>query len=102
MARAKRDEGRATVSLCIIARNDPRIRWQHRVHEVILPALYRLSTTIHRTDVVVYHAGYDDPFVVRRKIERNLDLLKRAHSERPDDPYILLYLGWTYQGLGQM
>jgi tetratricopeptide (TPR) repeat protein/SAM-dependent methyltransferase len=82
-------------------RNDPRIRWQYRVHEQILPALEQLGCPIHFTDVVIEHAGYEEPALYRRKQERNLQLLQRQDAEHPNDPLTLFNLGLTYHCLGR-
>src|SRR5205085_868839 len=78
-------------------RNDPRVRWQYRVHEQIVPAVRRAGGTIHAADAVVEHTGYVDAAVRRRKQERDLRLLHRDLAEHPDDPLILFNLGWDYE-----
>jgi hypothetical protein len=83
-------------------RNDPQIRWEYRVHEQILPAVARLGGRIQPTDVVLYHLGYRDAAVVRRKLQRNGRLLELDVAERPDDPVVLFNLGRTYLRLGRV
>ena len=82
-------------------RNHPSLRWRYRVHEQILPALEEAGARIAWTDVVIQHAGYEEPVLYRRKQERNLRLLKLQDAERPDDPLTLFNLGLTYHVLGQ-
>src|SRR5689334_6751414 len=41
-------------------RNDPRIRWQYRIHEQIRPAIQRAGGTTRWTDIVIYHTGYQN------------------------------------------
>src|SRR5262249_35400022 len=67
----------------------PAIRWQYRVHEQILPALRRLGVVVRPSGVAVWHTGYEEPAVHRRKQERNLRLLLQEQEERPDDPQVL-------------
>ncbi|HWY85429.1 MAG TPA: tetratricopeptide repeat protein [Gemmataceae bacterium] len=81
-------------------RNHAEVRWQHRVHEQILPALCRLGADVRSTDIVIHHTGYLDPAFRVRKAERNLRLLERAAAETPDDTHALFYLGQTHLMLG--
>ena len=82
-------------------RNLPRIRWDYRIHEQILPAVNRAGATVRWTDVIVDHVGYQDAALRRRKLERNLRLLEMDHAERPDDSFSLFNLGWTLLDLGR-
>lgn len=81
-------------------RRDPRVWWQYRVHEQIVPAIERLGGITRRSDIVVHHVGYADPATRRRKLERDLRLLSLDSADRPDDPLTLFHLGWTYNQLG--
>jgi glycosyltransferase involved in cell wall biosynthesis len=83
-------------------RNDPRIRWQYRVHEQILPAVARLGGTVRRSDVVIHHLGYRDDVVAWRKLQRNGRLLDLDAVEHPDDPAVLFNLGRTRLRLGRV
>ncbi len=83
-------------------RNDPRIRWQYRVHEQVLLALREVGAEVRFTDVVIHHSGYQDPAARRRKLQRDLRLLQLESRDRPDDPFVLFNLGWTYQELGRI
>jgi GT2 family glycosyltransferase/tetratricopeptide (TPR) repeat protein len=82
-------------------RNHPALRWQYRVHEQILPAIRRLGGEVRWTDVVVHHAGYQDPALRGRKLQRDLRLLHLENEEKPDDPFTLFNLGSVYQELGR-
>jgi glycosyltransferase involved in cell wall biosynthesis len=70
-------------------RNDPRLRWQYRVHEQILLAVRRAGHAVRWSDVVIHHAGYRDPELRRRKLARDLRLLHLENEDRPDDPFTL-------------
>jgi hypothetical protein len=83
-------------------RNHPQARWEYRVHEQILPAIARLGGTVRPTDVVLYHLGYRDASVARRKLERNNRLLELEVVERPEDPVVLFNLGRTRLRLGRV
>ncbi len=69
------------------------IRWSHRLHEQIWPALERSQVPLRRTGITLRHTGYADPGLVARKTERNLRILNKAMAERPEDPHVLYYLG---------
>src|SRR5262249_10562498 len=78
----------------------PDVRWEHRVHEQILPALRRIRTDVKWSGVTVDHVGYVDPAVRKRKLGRDLALLERELAEKPGHPFTLFNLGSVYQELG--
>jgi glycosyltransferase involved in cell wall biosynthesis/tetratricopeptide (TPR) repeat protein len=80
-------------------RNHPHIRWEHRVHEQILPAVRRLGGELRFTDIQVQHTGYLDPELRARKRERDLRLLLLEYAELPEHPFTLFNLGMTYLDL---
>jgi len=82
-------------------RNDPRIRWQYRIHQQIRPAIQRAGGITRWSDVVINHSGYQDPVDKHRKLERNLRLLLLENQERPNQVTTLFHLGWTYYLLGK-
>lgn len=69
-------------------------RYTGRIHEQLL---CRGNAPEHiRTGIRLIHSGYTDAAVRQRgKIERNLDLLRRALEDAPGDPYTLFQLGRT-------
>jgi glycosyltransferase involved in cell wall biosynthesis len=80
--------------------NHPQVRWAHRVHELILPAVQQIGGTPKTTDVVIEHLGYQDEVVCRAKDARNLRLLRMEQEEYPEDPATLFNLGWTLLNVG--
>jgi GT2 family glycosyltransferase/predicted Zn-dependent protease len=82
-------------------RKHPEVRWRYRVHEQILPAVRRLGGDVRWTDVVIHHAGYQEPALRGRKLERDLRLLRLEVAEQPDDPFTLFNLGQVSQELGR-
>ncbi len=82
-------------------RNHPEIRWEYRVHEQILPAVRRTGGVLRQTDIVIEHAGFQDPALQEPKVERNLRLLRLEMREHPDDPFVLFNLGSVYLSRGQ-
>jgi tetratricopeptide (TPR) repeat protein len=82
-------------------RNRPDMRWEYRVHEQILPAVRRSGAEVRWSDVVIHHTGYQDPALRRRKLQRDLRLLRLEEAENPDEPFVLFNLGSILQELGQ-
>lgn len=78
-------------------RNRPDLRFEHRIHEQILPAIRRASGEVAFTDIHVVHSGADHSAVGRqRKLDRDFKLLQLDLQERPDHPFVLFNLGMTY------
>lgn len=82
-------------------RNLPQIRWQGRVHEQIVPAVVRSGGAVRPTAIAILHSGYEFAAIRQHKLVRNLRLLELDRIERPDDPYVLFYLGMTYAMSGR-
>lgn len=72
------------------------IRWRHRVHEQILPAIRALGGDVVFTDAVVRHVGYADPALRGRKLDRDLRLLLLERQELGDHPFTLFNLGCVH------
>jgi cytochrome P450/tetratricopeptide (TPR) repeat protein len=81
-------------------RNQPQLRWQHRVRERILPALEQSGAAVRHTDITIDHLGFHDPDLRHAKLERNLRLLRLENAEHPDDPFVLFHLGLLYLNFG--
>jgi tetratricopeptide (TPR) repeat protein len=78
-------------------RNRPDLRFEHRIHEQILPAIRRAGGEVAFTDIFVVHSGSDHSAAGRvRKLERDFKLLHLDLQERPDHPFVLFNLGMTY------
>ncbi len=80
-------------------RNDPRNRWEFRVHEQIVPSIRNSGGTICFVEVEIVHVGYMDPELRRRKLDRDLELLKLERHEKQDHPFTLFNLGMVYREL---
>ncbi len=83
-------------------RNRPDVRWDYRVHEQILPAVRDSKAEVRWSEVVVRHVGYTDAPLRRRKLERDLRLLRLEDAERPQHPFVLFNLGSVSQELGDV
>jgi len=78
-------------------RNRPDLRFEHRIHEQILPAIRRADGDVQFTDIHVVHSGSDHTSEGRvRKLARDYKLLHLDLGERPDHPFVLFNLGMTY------
>jgi tetratricopeptide (TPR) repeat protein len=83
-------------------RNRPDLRFEHRIHEQILGAIRRAGGDVVFTDVHVIHSGADhSPEGKRKKLRRDIRLLKLDLWERPDHPFVLFNLGMTYHDAGR-
>lgn len=83
-------------------RNRPELRFEHRIHEQIIPAIRRAGGEVAWTDLFVVHAGYDHtPEGQLKKKERDLRILHRELTELPDHPFTLFNLGMTYADVGE-
>ena len=80
----------------------PAHRWTYRVHEQILPALRATEAAVDWSDVCVRHVGYVDPAVRRKKLDRDLRLLKLDAAEKPGDPFTLFNLGSVHHEVGDV
>eukprot|EP00913_Durusdinium_trenchii_P013432 g12613.t1 len=78
-------------------RNQPELRFEHRIHEQIIPAIRRAGGDVAFTDLFVVHSGSDQtPEGRQRKLERDYRILKLDLQERPDHPFVLFNLSMTY------
>jgi O-antigen biosynthesis protein len=78
-------------------RNRPDLRFDHRIHEQVLPAIRGAGGEIAWSDLYVVHSGSDhSPEGRTKKLERDLRILHLELSERPEHPFTLFNLGMTY------
>jgi glycosyltransferase involved in cell wall biosynthesis/tetratricopeptide (TPR) repeat protein len=95
-----RDTGTTTlVEHVRLFRHDSKIRWTHRVHEQILPAVRAVGGEPRFVNIEIQHIGYQDPALRLYKRERDLELLLLEYAEQPDHPFTLFNLGMTYLDL---
>lgn len=84
-------------------RNRPDLRFEHRIHEQILPAIRRAGGEVQFTEIYVVHSGADHTPEGRvRKLERDFKLLDLDLAEHPDHPFVLFNLGMTYADAQQL
>ncbi len=78
-------------------RNRPGLRFDHRIHEQILPAIRAAGGEVAWTDLFVVHSGSDQsPAGQAKKFERDFRILNLELAERPEHPFTLFNLGMTY------
>lgn len=94
------DDGQQNVTIVDhvkLFRHRPDLRFEHRIHEQILPAIRRAGGEVAFTDAYVVHSGSDhSPEGRIRKLERDFKLLGLDLEERPDHPFVLFNLGMTH------
>jgi glycosyltransferase involved in cell wall biosynthesis/tetratricopeptide (TPR) repeat protein len=77
--------------------NRPDLRFEHRIHEQILPALRRVGLDLRFSDLYVTHQNYDRSDEGQaKKRRRDYRLLELDLLDRPDHPFVLFNLGMTY------
>jgi glycosyltransferase involved in cell wall biosynthesis len=71
-------------------RNRPEYRFRGKIHEQIASTILdrHPNAALHMTTVKIHHYGYAGTVVADKdKIRRNLQLLEKALSEHPNDPF---------------
>ncbi|MGL5271791.1 MAG: glycosyltransferase [Selenomonadaceae bacterium] len=81
-----------------IFRNDANICFQGKVHEFITRLDAPLKLAQMEAEVEIYHTGYSHK-IVRGKLERNLQLLKKSIEENGEKSWHYPYLADCYYGL---
>jgi glycosyltransferase involved in cell wall biosynthesis len=77
--------------------NRPDLRFEHRIHEQILPSIRRAGLEVLFSDLYVTHANYDrSERGQAKKRERDFRLLELDLRDRPEHPFVLFNLGMTY------
>jgi glycosyltransferase involved in cell wall biosynthesis len=77
--------------------NRPDLRFEHRLHEQILPALRRAGLEVCFSDLYVIHQNYDRSEEGQtKKRQRDFRLLDLDLRDRPDHPFVLFNLGMTH------
>ena len=81
--------------------NLSKIRFEGRVHEQVSSVLSRLKIPTHLEDINILHLGYKNPYINRKKGERNLRLLLEELKANPNNWMTHYFLGQTYKFLGE-
>jgi tetratricopeptide (TPR) repeat protein len=85
-----------------VFRNFPDLRFRHRIHEQIWPALQRHNPRVLRSDYRILHHGYNQhESVLLEKRTRNLRSALEVLQTEPDDPFYLYHAGLGHLTLDQ-
>src|SRR5262249_3620517 len=77
--------------------NRPDLRFEHRIHEQILPSLRQAGIEVLFSDLYVTHQHYDrSPEGQAKKRVRDFRLLYLDLKGRPEHPFTLFNLGMTH------
>nr|WP_237179020.1 glycosyltransferase family 2 protein [Paenibacillus sp. MMS18-CY102] len=85
-------------------RNDPRHRFEGRIHEQIAASILRAApdAQLRLGETVIRHYGYRPSTVAEKdKIERNMRLLLQAIAEEPEQPFHRFNLGVEHLRAGR-
>jgi glycosyltransferase involved in cell wall biosynthesis len=94
-------EGQSLITHPRLFRRHPEIAWQGRVHEQLRPEPSTLGYKFASSDVLIQHLGYADGPALKRKLNRDLRLLRMDYAVDPTDLRTLLHLGMAYFNLGR-
>jgi glycosyltransferase involved in cell wall biosynthesis len=79
------------------ANGGPDLRFEHRIHEQILPSIRRAGLQVLFSDLYVTHRNYDRSEAGQaKKRRRDFRLLELDLKDHPDHPFVLFNLGMTY------
>lgn len=80
-----------------VFRNRPEHRFSGAIHEQIVACVQAHGGKIAFSDIRINHYGYlNQPSLGKKKIQRNLDILKREVKKRPEDNFTRFNLGVEY------
>lgn len=83
-------------------RNRDDLRFEGRIHEQVLMNIRRLGGEVVWTDIHVEHSGSDGSLESqRKKNERDLRILRKDLSERPNHPFVLFNFAMTHAEIGE-
>ena len=78
-------------------KNDLNIKFSGRIHEQIIGSVKKLGKNIEPTDIEVEHFGYDlDYEELKKKLNRNINLLNKQVEENRESGIDYFHLGETY------
>ncbi len=70
-------------------------RYQRVVHEQLVPISAKPGK-VELSNLRIIHKGYLNSGLAAQKAERNIELLKKALKNTPDDAFLYFYLGQAY------
>lgn len=82
-----------------IFRNSPKIRFNYKIHEIVLnDGKLMMSVIISPDSLLIYHTGYSSE-IITEKLKRNLNILIYEEKRSESRPVNYFYLGDCYFGL---
>ncbi len=83
-------------------RNRPEHRYRGAIHEQMLAVVQEAGGQTDFSQIRIRHYGYTRRATLGRdKIERNVEIIRRALAEKPHDSFMLFNLGMEYLRLGE-
>ena len=83
----KPSKGYCNNPLTRLFKNDKRIKFKNRIHEVVEPSIKEIEGKIVKTDVIIHHYGWlKDETLMNLKRDQYLDLALEQIKETPKDP----------------
>jgi tetratricopeptide (TPR) repeat protein len=80
----------------------PGVQYEREVHESVELSLGRIGGITANAGFIIEHEGYNTgPSDLTRKLNRNLEILKKYAEREPRNAFVLYYLGNTYRSLGR-
>jgi len=72
------------------------VKFERKIHEQISPSILKVGGKFAKTDITITHLGYaQDDETMRKKYERNLQILLEEFQENPNDAYTCYHIGIT-------
>lgn len=65
--------------------NHPDIFFERSIHEQMMPSALRLGLKLENTKIVIEHHGYADPFILKQKARRNVEMLLKEFEKNGGD-----------------
>ena len=83
-------------------RNRPDLRFEGRIHEQVLMPIRAIGGEVVWTDIWVEHTGSEQSEESqRKKVERDLRILRKDLEERPGHPFVLFNFAMTHAEMSE-
>lgn len=73
------------------------IRFDGTIHEQMMQSALLMGLALEKNDIVVEHHGYADPEILKRKAQRNIELLLGKYDPRTGDQVTAVEIADSYQ-----
>jgi tetratricopeptide (TPR) repeat protein len=83
--------------------NDPKIRFENRIHEQVVPSIRRAGLEEIKLPLEVLHIGYEDPDLMKEKQKRNLEHFREQFpDEKGMSPLNMYQYGASHKTVGDL